>query len=279
MARKTTADPIKGSSTKVSAAKKASPKKKAETPGKSRSGTKSVTQNTKLSAGNEVERELKTPRRYKEGSTKQKTRRGKSPEDLEDDVEVMAEKVGIELPEDEKQKEEEVESAIEATSDRPYREYSKQGALEKLKKTHKVTENKAGEGDPFSDAARRAPKSKRGINAPPSEEEKDVPPTKRHTKAGDMSERSKVTNEKNRPLADALYELADFVLHGDAIQKGLSYQKAAKSVREAKQPITSKDVALKLTGVGKSVGGKIEEYVKEGKIQVLEEYRSGKRGK
>jgi hypothetical protein len=130
MARKTTADPIKGSSTKVSAAKKASPKKKAETPGKSRSGTKSVTQNTKLSAGNEVERELKTPRRYKEGSTKQKTRRGKSPEDLEDDVEVMAEKVGIELPEDEKQKEEEVESAIEATSDRPYREYSKQGALE-----------------------------------------------------------------------------------------------------------------------------------------------------
>lgn len=90
---------------------------------------------------------------------------------------------------------------------------------------------------------------------------------------------SKVTNEKNRPLADALYELADFVLHGDAIQKGLSYQKAAKSVREAKQPITSKDVALKLTGVGKSVGGKIEEYVKEGKIQVLEEYRSGKRGK
>lgn len=80
-------------------------------------------------------------------------------------------------------------------------------------------------------------------------------------------------------MADALYELADFVLHGDAIQKGLSYQKAAKSVREAKQPITSKDVAIKLTGVGKSVGDKIEEYVKEGKIQVLEEYRSGKRGK
>lgn len=130
MARKTTADPIKDSSTKVSAAKKASPKKKAETPGKSRSGTNSVTQNTKLSAENKAERELKTPRRYKEGSTKQKTRRGKSPEDLEDDVEVMAEKVGIELPEDEKQKEEEVESAIEATSDRPYREYSKQGALE-----------------------------------------------------------------------------------------------------------------------------------------------------
>lgn len=89
---------------------------------------------------------------------------------------------------------------------------------------------------------------------------------------------SKVSNEKNRPLADALYELADFVLHGDAIQKGLTYQKAAKSVREATQPIQSKDAAKKLPGVGKSVGDKSEEFVKTGKIKVLEEYRSGQRG-
>jgi DNA polymerase/3'-5' exonuclease PolX len=90
---------------------------------------------------------------------------------------------------------------------------------------------------------------------------------------------SKVSNEKNRPLADALYELADFVLHGDTLQKGLSYQKAAKSVREAKQPIQSKEAAKKLAGVGKSVGDKIDEFVTKGKIQVLEEYRSGQRGK
>lgn len=80
-------------------------------------------------------------------------------------------------------------------------------------------------------------------------------------------------------MADALYELADFVLHGDTLQKGLSYQKAGKSVREATQPIQSKDAAKKLPGVGKSVGDKIEEFLKKGKIQVLEEYRSGQWGK
>jgi DNA polymerase beta len=76
-----------------------------------------------------------------------------------------------------------------------------------------------------------------------------------------------------------LYELADFVLHGDAIQKGLTYQKAGKSVREAKQPIQSKDAATKLPGVGKSIGDKISEFNTTGKIKVLEEYRSGQRGK
>jgi hypothetical protein len=45
-------------------------------------------------------------------------------------VEVMAKKAGVELPKDEKKKKREVKSAIEETSDRPYREYSKQGALE-----------------------------------------------------------------------------------------------------------------------------------------------------
>ena len=72
------------------------------------------------------------PSRYGEGSMKQTTRsshRGKSAEQLVEDVEVMAEKVGVELPKDEKKKKRE-ESAIEETSDRPYREYSKQGALE-----------------------------------------------------------------------------------------------------------------------------------------------------
>lgn len=112
-----------------------------------------------------------------------------------------------------------------------------------------------------------------------------------------------MANEANRQLADALYELADYVLHADATQKGLSYQKAAKSVREAPQPIKSKEDARKLIGIGKwvyvslfphkpcpisrahrisihyrSVGDKIQEYLDKGTIQVLEEYRSGERG-
>lgn len=73
------------------------------------------------------------PSRYGEGTTKQSTlssHRGKSAEKLVEDVEVMAKKAGVELPKDEKKKKREVKSAIEETSDRPYREYSKQGALE-----------------------------------------------------------------------------------------------------------------------------------------------------
>jgi len=45
------------------------------------------------------------------------------------DVEEMAEKVGVRLPKG-KKKEREVKAAIAKTSDRPYRDYSKQGALE-----------------------------------------------------------------------------------------------------------------------------------------------------
>lgn len=73
------------------------------------------------------------PSRYGEGSTKQSTRsshRGKSAEQLVEDVEVMAKKVGVELPKEYKKKKREVKSAIEETTDRPYREFSKQGALE-----------------------------------------------------------------------------------------------------------------------------------------------------
>lgn len=61
------------------------------------------------------------------------TRRGKSAE-LVKDVEVMAKRVGVELPKEDKKREREVKSAIEETSDRPYREYSKQGALEVWRK-------------------------------------------------------------------------------------------------------------------------------------------------
>ena len=133
----------------------------------------------------------------------------KSAEDLVKDVKVVTEKVGVRLPRG-KKKEQEVKQAIAKTSDRPYCDYSKQGALEvggltgwscthglacdstsphhpqrqELKKTHKVTKKKgaAGKGDPFSGAP-KSPRSKRGINAPPS------PAEKRSTKGGGRSVR------------------------------------------------------------------------------------------
>lgn len=43
------------------------------------------------------------------------------------------------------------------------------------------------------------------------------------------------------------------MLGGDTTQKGLAYQKAAKSIREAPKPIKSKDDARNLVGVGRCV--------------------------
>ena len=113
--------------------------------------------------------------------------RGKNAEELVEDVEIMAKKAGVELPKNEKKEKKEVEEAIKKTSDRPYREYSKQGALQELKKTHKVAKKPIAKGDPWAQAERRSPRSKRGSNAPPSEEEKKKPPTQRKTKSGQPS--------------------------------------------------------------------------------------------
>lgn len=48
----------------------------------------------------------------------------------EPNVEEMAKKIGLKLPKEKKKKEKDVKEAIAKTSDRPYRDYSKQGALE-----------------------------------------------------------------------------------------------------------------------------------------------------
>lgn len=136
----------------------------------------------------------------------------KSVEDLVPDVEEMVTKIGVELPKGKKKKVQEVKAAIAMTSDRPYRDYSKQGALEvrqcmiccdvlgcivsygnlssrhpyhlqDLKKTHKVTKKGGTEkGDPFSGVRR----STRGVKPSPAEKK---PPTRRRTKRGTPSVR------------------------------------------------------------------------------------------
>jgi hypothetical protein len=102
---------------------------------KKKTGTTKTTSNPPATPSRTTKKGSTTAssKRAEGGSTKGTTRssrRGKSADQLVKDVEVMAEKVGVKLPKDEKKKEREVKSAIEETSDRPYREYSKQGALE-----------------------------------------------------------------------------------------------------------------------------------------------------
>ena len=84
-----------------------------------------------------------------------------------------------------------------------------------------------------------------------------------------------MTNEANRQMADSFYELATYVRNGDSVQKSITYSRAAKAIRTAPKPIKSK---ADIPAVGKSMVGKIEEYIKTGNVKLLDEYRSGERG-
>lgn len=104
-------------------------KQRAETKAPARRSTKSE---VAAAPGPRRSPRKKTGRSAKIAKPSMTEKRGqgrKSVEDLVEDVEAMAKKAGVRLPRG-KKKEQEVKAAISKTSDRPYRDYSKQGALE-----------------------------------------------------------------------------------------------------------------------------------------------------
>jgi DNA polymerase/3'-5' exonuclease PolX len=54
----------------------------------------------------------------------------------------------------------------------------------------------------------------------------------------------------------------------------VSYQSAAKAIRECKNPIRSKEDALKLRGIGEHIADHIREFLETGKTEKLEQLRS-----
>lgn len=85
-----------------------------------------------------------------------------------------------------------------------------------------------------------------------------------------------VNNAANRALAIAFKELASFAFKSGDTFKGTSNTKVHKALCEAEEVIDSAKKAIKLEGVGKSSGAKIEEFIETGTFQALEDARSGK---
>ena len=77
----------------------------------------------------------------------------------------------------------------------------------------------------------------------------------------------------NAPMLTLFDELANFELKAKS-QGGLAYKKAVKVLRALEAPIASGKEAMKLDGIGKSIGGKIDEFLASGTIAKLEEHRA-----
>lgn len=84
-----------------------------------------------------------------------------------------------------------------------------------------------------------------------------------------------VANEGNRPLANAIQEMAMKLFEHRDQRKGPAFALAAKDIRETPNLITNADQAKHLRGIGSGIGAYIEEFLETGHIMKLEEYRAG----
>lgn len=82
--------------------------------------------------------------------------------------------------------------------------------------------------------------------------------------------------EENRPVGDAILEMAKIYFKAGDARKGGVFSKAAKAIREAEGVVDSNKAAMALPGVGKGIAGYIMEYHESGgTIMKLEEMRAG----
>lgn len=82
-------------------------------------------------------------------------------------------------------------------------------------------------------------------------------------------------NNANRGFGDALLEMAQLYYKAALGMKGGSYSKAAKAIRESEEEIRSGKEAMKIKGIGKSIGLFIDEFLEKGFVERLEKMRAG----
>jgi bifunctional polynucleotide phosphatase/kinase len=80
----------------------------------------------------------------------------------------------------------------------------------------------------------------------------------------------------NKELCEALLELADLLKEANNVFKSRAFVKAAACLSDCSFKVTTKKEAVKLPGIGKSIGEKIEEFATTGKIAVIEELKESK---
>ena len=84
-----------------------------------------------------------------------------------------------------------------------------------------------------------------------------------------------VACEENREIAAIIKEMADVYFQNKDARKGGVFSKAAKAIRECETEISSEKEAVKLPGIGKSIGAYVQEFLNTGCITKLEELRAG----
>ena len=84
---------------------------------------------------------------------------------------------------------------------------------------------------------------------------------------------------KNQEIANIFYEIADFLKMEETAFRPYAYQKAAFSLEEMEKDVEDiyKEKGIKgleeISGVGKSIALKIEEYIKTGKIKYYQKLK------
>jgi DNA ligase (NAD+) len=85
---------------------------------------------------------------------------------------------------------------------------------------------------------------------------------------------NKKTMRQNENFIKILSQLSDLLKLKGQYFRSRAYQKAIDSIVEYKNDITSTNDIKNLKGVGKTIIGKLDEYVKTGKVKILEEYKN-----
>ena len=79
----------------------------------------------------------------------------------------------------------------------------------------------------------------------------------------------------NTGVYEAIREIGGEYFKAGENFKGGVFSKAAKAIREHDAHLTTSKDAQKLKGIGKGVGGMIEEYAQQGYIEKLEKLKAG----
>ena len=82
-------------------------------------------------------------------------------------------------------------------------------------------------------------------------------------------------NYDNQPVHDQLLEMSRYYFAQKEVMKGSVYTKACEAIRGHEEHLTNSKQAVKLKGIGKSIGACIEEFATTGMIVKLEEMRAG----
>jgi len=182
--------------------------------------------------------------------------------------------------EQQEQVEQRFQAAIEegeAEKERKEQEKKDKAKAKAEAKKAKAAEKAASSKSPNSKKSPSSPKKtaqKRKASPAKSPKASSSSPTAKKAKQSKPATPNKGASGPNAVIADLFTELCGFCFKEGDKFKGVAYRKVALALQEHPDKIETGKEAMKLKGVGKASGEKIQEYLDTGKIEKLEEYKS-----